>query len=327
MRRLIALIAVLAGGVPALAQEDPLPSWNEGPTKQAIIDFVTAATTEGGPGWIAPGDRIATFDNDGTLWSEQPMYFQGMFVNDRIREMAADNPEWASEMPFKAVLDGDMAALGAAGEKGLVELVAATHTGMTQEEFQSEVRDWLATARHPRFDRPYTDLVFQPMLEVLDYLRANGFQTWIVSGGGIDFMRPWAEQVYGIPPWQVIGSQIEVTYNDEDGPPRFDREPEVFFVDDKAGKPVGILRHIGREPVIAFGNSDGDYEMLEYVTHGDGPDLGLIVHHTDAVREWAYDRDSHVGTLARALDAAPEEGWLLIDMAKDWKVIYPFEQQ
>lgn len=324
MRR--ALILVLPLATPVLAQDDPLPSWNDGASKAAIIDFVTAATTEGGPGYIAPGDRIATFDNDGTLWSEQPMYFQGMFVNDRIRELAADHPEWASEMPFKAVLDGDTAALGAAGEQGLVELLAVTHAGMTQQEFQGEVKDWLATARHPRFDRPYTELVYQPMLEVLDYLRVNGFQTWIVSGGGIDFMRPWAEAVYGIPPWQVVGSQIAVTYNDADGPPRFDREPEVFFVDDKAGKPVGILRHIGREPVIAFGNSDGDYQMLEYVTAGDGPDLGLIVHHTDAVREWAYDRDSHIGTLARALDAAPEEGWQVIDMARDWKVVYPFEK-
>lgn len=324
MRR--ALILVLPLATPVLAQDDPLPSWNDGASKAAIIDFVTAATTEGGPGYIAPGDRIATFDNDGTLWSEQPMYFQGMFVSDRIKELAADHPEWASEMPFKAVLDGDTAALGAAGEQGLVELLAVTHAGMTQQEFQGEVKDWLATARHPRFDRPYTELVYQPMLEVLDYLRVNGFQTWIVSGGGIDFMRPWAEAVYGIPPWQVVGSQIAVTYNDADGPPRFDREPEVFFVDDKAGKPVGILRHIGREPVIAFGNSDGDYQMLEYVTAGDGPDLGLIVHHTDAVREWAYDRDSHIGTLARALDAAPEEGWQVIDMARDWKVVYPFEK-
>ncbi len=325
MRRV--LVLALLAATPAFAQEDPLPSWNDGPTKQAILDFVAAATTEGGPDWIAPGDRIATFDNDGTLWSEQPMYFQGMFINDRIKEMAADHPEWASEMPYKAVLEGDTAALGAAGEQGLVALLSATHSGMTNDEFQAEVKDWIATARHPRFDRPYTDLVYQPMLEVLDYLRANDFQTWIVSGGGIDFMRPWAEEVYGIPPWQVVGSQIEVTYNDEGGEPRFDREPKVFFVDDKAGKPVGILRHIGREPVIAFGNSDGDYEMLDYVTHGDGPDLGLIVHHTDAVREWAYDRDSHIGTLARALDAAPAEGWLLIDMAKDWKVIYPFEKE
>jgi len=249
-----------------------------------------------------------------------------MFINDRIHEMAPDHPEWASEMPFKAVLEGDMAALGAAGEEGLVKLLAATHAGMTSTEFEAEVKDWLATARHPKFDRPYTDLVFQPMLEVLDYLRANDFQTWIVSGGGIDFMRPWTEAVYGIPPWQVIGSQIDVTYNDKDGPPRFDRSAGIFFIDDKAGKPVGILRHIGREPVIAFGNSDGDYQMLEYVTAGDGPDLGLIVHHTDAVREYAYDRDSHVGTLARALDAAPAEGWQVIDMAKDWKVIYPFEK-
>jgi phosphoserine phosphatase len=322
----LALAALLALAQPALAQEDPLPSWNDGAAKQAIVDFVTAATTEGGPGWLEPGDRIATFDNDGTLWSEQPMYFQGMFVNDRIQEMAADNPDWATTMPFKAVLEGDTAALGAAGEKGLVELLAATHSGMTNDEFQAEVRDWLETARHPRFDRPYTDLVYQPMLDVLKYLRANGFQTWIVSGGGIDFMRPWAERVYGIPPWQVVGSQIEVEYNNQGGPPRFDREPEVFFVDDHAGKPVGILRHIGREPAIAFGNSDGDFEMLEYVTHGDGPDLGLIVHHTDAEREWAYDRNSRVGTLARALDAAPEQGWIVIDMAKDWAKVYPFEE-
>ena len=281
----------------------------------------------GGPDYIAPEDRIATFDNDGTLWSEQPIYFQGAFVNDRIRAMAADHPEWANTQPYKAVLEGDMAALGAAGEEGIVKLLAATHAGMTNTQFEATVKDWVATARHPRFDRPYTDLVFEPMLEVLDYLRANGFQTWIVSGGGIDFMRPWAEAVYGIPPWQVIGSQIDVTYNDKDGPPRFDREAGVFFVDDKAGKPVGILRHIGREPVIAFGNSDGDFEMLEYTTAGDGPDLGLIVHHTDAKREWAYDRDSHIGTLRRALDAAPQEGWLLIDMAKDWNVIYPFERR
>lgn len=317
------LAAALA--LPAFAQDDPLPSWNDGATRQAIVDFVAAATTEGGPDYIAPADRIATFDNDGTLWSEQPMYVQGMFVNDRIREMAADHPEWASEMPYKAVLDGDMAALGAAGEEGLVKLLAVTHAGMTSEEFEGQVKDWIATARHPRFDKPYTELVYQPMLEVLDYLRANDFQTWIVSGGGVDFMRPWAEAVYGIPPWQVVGSQIAVDYDDKDGPPRFDRKPEVFFVDDKAGKPVGILRHIGKRPVIAFGNSDGDFEMLEYTTAGDGPDLGLIVHHTDAIREWAYDRDSHVGTLARALDAAPEEGWLVIDMASDWKVIYPFQ--
>lgn len=316
----------LATAIPAFGADDPLPSWNDGASKQAIIDFVTAATTEGGPGYIAPGDRIATFDNDGTLWSEQPMYFQGFFAFDRIREMAADHPDWATEMPYKAVIDGDMAALATTGEKGLMEILAATHAGMTEEAFEDEVTEWIATAKHPRFDKPFTDLVFQPMLEVLDYLRANDFKTWIVSGGGIDFMRTWTEEAYGIPPWQVIGSQIDVTYDDKDGTPRFDREPGLFFNDDKAGKPVGILRHIGKRPVIAFGNSDGDFEMLEYTTDGDGPDLGLIVHHTDATREWAYDRDSHIGTLSRALDAAPDEGWVVIDMAKDWNTIYPFEK-
>jgi phosphoserine phosphatase len=325
LRRLTLALALVA--LPAFAQDDPLPSWNDSASKQAIVDFVTAATAEGGPGFIAPEDRIATFDNDGTLWSEQPMYFQGMFAFDRIKEMAPDHPEWATTMPFKAVIDGDMAALGAAGEKGLLEIVATTHAGMNEQIFETEVTDWIASARHPRFDKPYTDLVFQPMLEVLDYLRANDFQTWIVSGGGIDFMRPWTDDIYGIPPQQVVGSQIEVTYDDKDGAPHFNREPKIFFIDDKAGKPVGILRHIGKRPVIAFGNSDGDFEMLEYATHGDGPDLGLIVHHTDAKREWAYDRDSKIGTLSRALDAAPAEGWQLIDMAKDWKVIYPFEMQ
>lgn len=322
-----ATLLAFAFALPAAAADDPLPSWNEGPTKQAIIDFVTAATAEGGPGYIAPGDRIATFDNDGTLWSEQPMYFQGLFAFDRVKEMAPDHPEWATTMPYKAVLEGDMKALGATGEKGLMEIIAATHAGMTEDDFEAAVKDWIATARHPRFDRPYTEIVFQPMLEVLDYLRANGFQTWIVSGGGIDFMRAWTEETYGIPPWQVIGSQIGLTYDDKDGPPHFNREAELFFNDDKAGKPVGIERHIGREPAIAFGNSDGDYEMLEYTTAGDEPDLGVIVHHTDATREWAYDRDSHIGTLARALDDAPEEGWVVVDMAKDWKVIYPFEKE
>ena len=323
---LVPLAGCAALGAFAASAADPLPSWNETGPKQAIIRFVDAVTKEGSADFVPVPERVATFDNDGTLWSEQPMYFQLAFALDRVNALAAQHPEWTRRQPFKGILEGDMQAVVAAGEKGLLEVIAATHVGNTTEEFEKIVTDWIATAKHPKFDRPYTDLVFQPMLEVLDYLRDNGFQTWIVSGGGIDFMRPWAEQVYGIPPWQVIGSQIEVTYDDKDGPPRFDREPEIFFVDDHAGKPVGILRHIGREPAIAFGNSDGDYEMLEYVTHGAGPDLGLIVHHTDATREWAYDRDSRVGTLARALDAAPEEGWIVIDMAKDWARIYPFEE-
>lgn len=320
---LFALMAATA--LPAFAQEDPLPSWNDSARKQALLDFVTAATTQGGPGYIEPGDRIATFDNDGTLWSEQPMYFQGIFAFDRLREMAPDHPEWATTQPFQAVLENDMAALGAAGEHGLMQIIAATHAGITDTAFTGEVTDWIDTAKHPRFDRLYTDLVFQPMLEAMDYLRANDFETWIVSGGGIDFMRAWTEPVYGIPTDQVIGSQIEITYQDVDGVPSFQREAELFFLDDKDGKPVAISRHIGKPPVIAFGNSDGDFEMLRYTTGQQGPRLGMIVHHTDAEREWAYDRDSSIGRLDKALDAAPDMGWQVIDMKNDWAVIYPFE--
>jgi haloacid dehalogenase-like hydrolase len=315
-----------AGGTTAPAAADPLPSWRDGATKQAILDYVGAATTEGGPGHVPPEARFAIFDNDGTLWAEQPIV-QLEFVATRIAELASQQPEVATLPAVKALQAKDLAFFhGKDGEKHVVELLSLVSAGMSPQDHAAQVQAFFASARHPTLGVPYRQTTYQPMIELLQYLRANGFQTWIVSGGGIDFMRPWAQSVYGIPPWQVIGSQIEVTYNDADGPPRFDREPEVFFVDDKAGKPVGILRHIGREPAIAFGNSDGDFEMLEYVTAGDGPDLGLIVHHTDATREWAYDRNSRIGTLARALDAAPEEGWLLIDMARDWKVIYPFEQ-
>jgi phosphoserine phosphatase len=321
---LLALLILLAG--PTSAQENPLPSWQDGAARQAIVGFVEAATAEGDAGFIAPADRIAVFDNDGTLWSEQPAYFQALFIADRVRALAPEHPEWRETQPFNGVLEGDMKAVAATGEAGLMQLVAATHAGMTSKAFESEVEAWIGTAKHPRFERPYTDLVFAPMLELLDYLRANGFATWIVSGGGIDFMRPWAEEAYGIPPQQVVGSQIEVKYQVVDGAPGFLREPKVAFIDDGPGKPVGILRHIGKRPVAAFGNSDGDFEMLEYVTSGEGPRLGVLIHHTDAAREWAYDRESHVGRLARGLDEGPGRGWVIVDMAADWARIYPFEK-
>lgn len=321
-----AILFSLALAAPALAQEDPLPSWNDGAAKQAILDFVGAAVDEGDPGYVAPADRIATFDNDGTLWVEHPLYTQGIFALDELRAMAPDHPEWQTTEPFKSALAGDFAALAAGGEKAVYEILAATHAGMDEAAFEATVTDWIASARDKRFGRPYTELVYQPMLEVMDYLRDNGFQTWIVSGGGIDFMRPWTEQVYGIPPQQVVGSQIEVTYQVVGDVPGFMREPKVAFVDDGPGKPVGILRHIGRKPVIAFGNSDGDYEMLQYTTGFDTPHLAMIVHHTDAEREYAYDRDTHVGRLDKALTDAPTFGWVVIDMKKDWATIFPPEK-
>jgi phosphoserine phosphatase len=322
---LLAGLAALA--LPALAQEDPLPSWNDGAPKQAILDFVEAVTTEGGDQFLPPEELIAVFDNDGTLWTEQPMYFQGFFMLERLKEMAPEHPEWQTTEPFKSALAGDLKAVAAGGEKGLFELLAATHAGMDEAAFEQEVTDWADTAEHPRFHRLFTELVYQPMLEVMEHLRDNDFETWIVSGGGIDFMRPWTERVYGIPPDQVVGSQIEVKYQVVGEVPGFFREPKVAFIDDGPGKPVGILRHIGRKPVIAFGNSDGDYEMLQYTTGGGEPrpHLAMIVHHTDAEREYAYDRDSHVGRLDRALDAAPDFGWILIDMKNDWATIYPPE--
>jgi phosphoglycolate phosphatase-like HAD superfamily hydrolase len=274
---------------------------------------------------VAPEERIATFDNDGTLWSEQPAYFQLFFAMDRVKALAPEHPKWKTQQPFKAVLENDMKALAASGEKGLLELVMATHAGMTTTEFQQTVKDWLATVKHPRFKRPYTDLVFQPMLEVLAYLRANGFKNFIVSGGGIEFMRPWTERVYGIPPEQVIGSSIKTGFEMRNGRPVLVRLPELNFIDDKAGKPVGINQHIGRRPVAAFGNSDGDLQMLQWTAAGKGARYMLIVHHTDADREWAYDRKSKIGHLDHALDEALKRGWTVVDMKKDWKVIYPFQ--
>ncbi|MCE2748709.1 MAG: haloacid dehalogenase-like hydrolase [Rhodobacter sp.] len=310
------------GGI-AFAQADPLPSWNDTAQKQAILSFVQAVTTEGSPDFVPPSERVAVFDNDGTLWVESPIYTQLAFVIDRVRALAPDHPEWASTQPFKAVLDNDLAALSAAGEKGVIELLMATHAGISTEEFDAVVTGWIATARDGRFKRPYTGLVYQPMLELLAYLRANGFETFIVSGGGVEFMRPWTEAVYGIPPQNVIGSSIRTELRMVEGKPVLMRLPQVVFIDDKAGKPVGINAHIGRRPIAAFGNSDGDYEMLEWVTKAEGRSLGMIVHHTDAAREYAYDRNSPVGRLVRGLDDAAAQGWTVIDMKADWGRVSP----
>ncbi len=320
------LILILIASINARAERDPLASWNDGTAKQAIVDFVAAVTDKGGPDYVPPAERIAVFDNDGTLWSEKPAYFQLLFAIDRIKALASQHPEWKTQQPFKAVLENDIKALAASGEKGLIQLVMASHAGMTTDEFEQIVTDWLATARHPKFKRPYTDLVFQPMLELLSYLRANGFKTFIVSGGGIEFMRPFTEKVYGIPPEQVIGSSIKTKFEMRDGKPVLVRLPEIFFIDDKAGKPVGIQKFIGRRPIAAFGNSDGDLQMLQWAAAGSGKRLMLIVHHTDAEREWAYDRKSPIGHLDKALDEANARGWTVVDMKKDWKVIYPFEK-
>ena len=309
----------------AAAERHPLPSWNEGTAKRSIIEFVNRVTQPGSPDFAAPEQRIATFDNDGTLWSEQPMYFQLFFAIDRVKALAPKNPAWKTQQPFKAVLENDMKMLASSGEKGLLELIMATHAGMTTTEFEQTVKDWLAAAKHPRFKRPYTDLVFQPMIEVLDYLRANGFKIFIVSGGGIEFMRPWTERVYGIPPEQVVGSSIKTKFEMRNGHPVLIRLPEINFIDDKAGKPVGINQHIGRRPIAAFGNSDGDLQMLQWTAAGKGARFMLIVHHTDAEREWAYDRRSNIGKLDKALDEALSSGWTVVDMKQDWKVIYPFQ--
>ena len=318
----------LTGTVASFAQVDPLPSWNKGTAKTAIIDFVAKVTTAGGPDFVAPAERIATFDNDGTLWTEMPVYFQVAFALDRVKAMAPQHPEWKTLEPFKSVLENDRAALAALGEKGLLEIIAATHAGMTTAEFSQVVTDWSTTARHPRFDRLYTDLVYQPMLELMAYLRANGFRTFIVSGGGIEFMRPWTDRIYGIPPEQVVGSSGVTKYEMRpDGVPVLIKEPKVEFVDDGPGKPVGINRFIGRRPILAFGNSDGDQQMLEWTAAGAGARFMGIVHHTDAVREYAYDRQSEVGRLDKAWDEAVRRKWIVVDMKNDWNTIYPFQKK
>jgi len=316
-------ILCLAVSSAACGAESLLPSWNEGPAKDSIVQFVHRVTTKGGPDFVPPNERIATFDNDGCLWAEQPAYFQLLFAIDRVKKLAAQHPEWKTKQPFKAAIEGDMHALAESGEKGLLELVMATHAGITTEEFAAAVSDWLETARHPTTGRPYTKMVYQPMLELLDYLRANGFKTYIVSGGGIEMIRVFAEEVYGIPPEQVVGSSIKTKYELRDGKPVLVRLPEIDFIDDKAGKPVAINQHIGRRPIAAFGNSDGDLQMLEWTAAGEGPRLCLYVHHTDADREWAYDRDSHIGRLDQGLDEARKQGWTVVDMKRDWKVVFP----
>lgn len=323
------LALMLAAPALALAADAPpadLPSWNDGEAKSAIIDFVTRVTSEGGPDFVAKADRIAVFDNDGTLWTEQPMYFQGMFINDRIKAMAPDHPEWKDKEPFASLLKGDMAGVVASGEKGIVELAMATHAGMTSDEFAKIVKDWFASAKHPRFDRPYNEITFLPMNELLEYLRANDFKTYIVSGGGVEFMRTMTEQMYGIPPEQVVGSTITTKYELQGDTPVLMREPKVDFVDDGPGKPVGINKFIGKRPIFVAGNSDGDYEMLRWVTSGSGPSFGMIVHHTDGEREWAYDRQSHIGKLDKAMTEAEQRKWLLVDMKDDWNRIYAFEK-
>jgi phosphoserine phosphatase len=321
--RLLALLMLAMIGAVVNAQTvDPLPSWQDTAAKANIVAFVKAVTEPGGKDFVPPADRIAVFDNDGTLWSEQPMYFQLAFALDRVKALAPQHPEWKNQQPFKAVLEGDMKALAETGERGLLELVMATHAGNTSEEFARIVRDWVSTARHPKFNRPYTDLVFQPMLELLAYLRANGFKTYIVSGGGIEFLRVVAEELYGVPPEQVIGSSVKTKYEVRDGKPVIVRLPEIDFIDDKAGKPVGIHQFIGKRPIAAFGNSDGDFQMLEWTTSAPGARLGLIVHHDDAEREYAYDRKSPFGKLDHGLDEGPKRGWTLVSMKNDWKKVY-----
>jgi phosphoserine phosphatase len=302
---------------------DPLLSWNDTAAKKAIIAFVERVTKDGSPDFVPKSERIAVFDNDGTLWCEQPMYTQLAFALDRVKALAGKHPEWKEMQPFKAVLEGDHQALAEAGQKGLIEILMATHTGMTIAEFETTVLDWLATARHPKYDRPYTECIYQPMLEVLSYLRANGFKTFIVSGGTVEFMRPWTEKVYGVPPEQVVGTTFKTRYAVKDDKSTVLIEPAVDMIDDKAGKPVGIAKFIGRRPLMAFGNSDGDFEMLEFTTTGKGPRFGLLVHHTDAVREYAYDRKSHIGKLERGLDEAEKRGWVVASMKDDWKSVFP----
>lgn len=316
----------LATALELRAQNDPLPSWNDTAPKKAIVAFVEKVTKEGSPEFVPVADRIATFDNDGTLWVEQPMYVQLRFALDRIKVLAPQHPEWKTTQPFKGVLEGDMKAVMASGEKGIVQMLMATHSGMTVEQFQQIVTDWLSTATDPKFHKPYTECIYQPMVELLAYLRANGFKTFIVSGGGVEFMRPWALKAYGIPPEQVVGSSIKTKFQTVEGKLDLIRLPDINFIDDGPGKPVGINQFIGHKPIAAFGNSDGDQQMLEWTASGSGARFMLIVHHTDGQREYAYDRKSSIGKLDKALDEATAKGWTVVSMKDDWKQIFAFQQ-
>jgi len=321
-----ALVCALAFTT-AISRADPLPSWNEGPAKKSIVEFVTKVTKPGSPDFVPAPERIATFDNDGTLWAEQPMYFQLIFTLDRVKALAPQHPEWKTKEPFASVLKGDLKDALAGGDKELIEMAMATHAGMTAEEFNKMAGDWLATARHPKTGRLYTDMVYPPMIELMAYLRANGFKTYIISAGGVEFMRVWATQVYGIPVEQVFGSVIKTKYEVRDGKPVLVRLPELHFVDNQGGKPVGIHEYIGRRPLLAVGNSDDDFEMLEWTTAGSGVRMGIYIHHTDAEREWAYDRESHIGKLNKGLDEAPSKGWTVVNMKNDWNTIFPAEKK
>jgi len=311
----------------SVSTADPLPSWNDGPTKTTIIKFVKDVTDRNSPDFVPPAERIATFDNDGTLWAEQPMYFQLFFALDRVKALAPQHPEWKTKEPFASLLKGDVKSALAGGEHAILEIVMATHAGMTTEEFETIVKDWIATARHPKTKQPFTEMVYQPMLELLAYLRTNDFKTFIVSGGGVEFMRPWVEKVYGIPPEQVVGSTIKTKFAMQNSQPVLVRLPEINFINDKEGKPVGINQYIGRRPIAAFGNSDGDLQMLQWTMAADGARFALYVHHTDDKREWAYDRKSSIGKLDKGLDEAKAKGWTIVDMKKDWKVIFPFDKK
>jgi phosphoserine phosphatase len=320
----LAFAVITLAGLAAMQAQDPLPSWNDGKAKKSITTFVTKVTDAESVDFVPPAERIATFDNDGTLWSENPVYFQLLFAFDRVKALAPQHPEWQNTEPFASLLKGDMKGVAASGEKGILQLVAATHAGMSTQDFERLVNDWITTAKHPETGRLYTEMVFQPMLELLAYLRENDFKTFIVSGGGIEFMRPWTEQVYGIPPEQVVGSSIQTKYEIQDGKPILMRLPAVNFINDKAGKPIGINEHIGRRPIAAFGNSDGDRQMLEWTQAGSGARLMVLLHHDDAKREWAYGADSKIGTFSDSLmEEAQKNNWTVISMKDDWKTIYP----
>ena len=323
---ILIFFSIVADAAPAIAQ-DPLPSWRESVAKQRIMSFVSAVSDKSSPNYVPTEDRIAAFDNDGTLWSEKPLYFQLQFAIDRVKALADKHPEWKTKQPFQAILEDDRKALLKAGKEGLLQVIAETHSGMTEAEFRKTVEEWIASAKHPRFKRAYTQLTYQPMREVMAYLRSHGFKIFIVSGGGLSFLRPWAPKVYGVPEEQIIGSSIKTKFEIRDGTPVLVRQAEIFFIDDEDGKPVGIHTFIGRRPIAAFGNSDGDLQMLQWTAAGEGSSLKVLIKHTDDEREWAYDRDSPVGRLDKALDEAQDRGWTVVDMKNDWNVIYSFDQK